>query len=151
MLLDGIHHLTILTADMDRLVGFYERVFGARVTMDIEEEGVRHTFIELGPSTVLHPFEIPGADVPQGEIPMFARGRLDHVGLNAVSEEAFLELRRRVIAEGAGDGVVTDMRTLLSFGFTDPDGGEHEVVWMKPGLADEEPLRRIDWITVEVE
>ena len=37
-LLDGINHLTFVTADMDRLVAFYERVFDAQVTMDLEEE-----------------------------------------------------------------------------------------------------------------
>src|SRR5829696_6830625 len=120
-LLNGIHHLTTLTADLDRLIGFYERVFGARVTLNLEEEGLRHAFIELGPTTVLHPFQVPGAEVPQHQVPMFARGRLDHFALNAASEEAFRELRRRVVAEGAGDGVVTDMGSLLNFGFTEPE------------------------------
>ena len=53
---------------------------------------------------------------------MFQRGRLDHFALNAASFEAFRELQRRVVAEGAGDGVVTDMGSLLNAGFTDPDG-----------------------------
>ena len=63
-LLNDIHHLTSITADMDRLVAFYERVFGARVTLDLEEEGLRHAFVELGPHTVLHPFEVPGVEPP---------------------------------------------------------------------------------------
>ncbi len=63
-LIDGIHHLTTLTADLDRLIGFYARVFGAGVTLDLEEEGLRHAFIELGPATVLHPFQVPGLEVP---------------------------------------------------------------------------------------
>ena len=46
-LLNDIHHLTLVTADMDRLIGFYERIFGARVTVDLEEEGLRHAFIEV--------------------------------------------------------------------------------------------------------
>jgi catechol 2,3-dioxygenase-like lactoylglutathione lyase family enzyme len=60
-LLNGIHHLTFVTSDMDRLIAFYERVFGARVTVDLEEEGLRHAFIEVGPHTVLHPFQVPGS------------------------------------------------------------------------------------------
>jgi catechol 2,3-dioxygenase-like lactoylglutathione lyase family enzyme len=148
-LLRDIHHLTLLTADMDRLIAFYERVFGARVTIDLEEEGLRHAFIEVGPHTVLHPFQVPGVEPPNSQ-PMFQRGRLDHFGLNAASEEAFLELRRRVVAEGAGDGVVTDMGSLLSFGFTNPDGGCHEVVWIKPGVPVETGLRRAEWKTIEL-
>jgi catechol 2,3-dioxygenase-like lactoylglutathione lyase family enzyme len=148
-LLNDIHHLTFITADLDRLATFYERVFGARVTVDLEEEGLRHAFIEVGPHTVLHPFEVPGVE-PPGSEPMFQRGRLDHFALNAASFEAFRELQRRVVAEGAGDGMVTDMGSLLNFGFTDPDGGQHEVVWVKPGVPVESGLRRAEWSTVEV-
>ncbi len=38
------------------------------MTLDRKEAGpegpVRHAFIEIGPHTVLHPFEVPGVDVP---------------------------------------------------------------------------------------
>ncbi len=148
-LLDGIHHLTTLTADLDRLISFYRRVFDARVTLDLEEDGLRHAFIELGPTTVLHPFQVPWLEVPQGALPMFGRGRLDHVALNAASEEAFWELRQRVVAEGAVDGEVIDMGSLLNFGFVDPDGASHEVVWTKPGVPVERGLRRAEWTTIE--
>lgn len=147
-LLNDIHHVTFITADMDRLIAFYERVFGARVTVDLAEEGLRHAFIEVGPHTVLHPFQVPGVEPPTSQ-PMFQRGRLDHFALNAASEDALRELRRRVVAEGAGDGVVTDMGSLLSFGFTDPDGGCHEVVWVKPGVPVEAGLRRAEWTRVD--
>lgn len=149
-LLNDIHHLTFVTSDMDRLIAFYERVFGARVTLDLEEEGLRHAFIEVGPHTILHPFQIPGIE-PPGPQPMFERGRLDHFGLNAASEEAFRELRRRVVAEGAGDGLVTDMGSLLSFSFTDPDGGAHEVIWMKPNVSVEAGLKRAEWTMVDMD
>jgi catechol 2,3-dioxygenase-like lactoylglutathione lyase family enzyme len=148
-LLRDIHHLTFVTADLDHLISFYQRVFGARVTVDIEEEGLRHAFIEVGPHTVLHPFQIPGVR-PPGAQPMFQRGRLDHFALNAASEEAFRELRRRVVAAGAGDGVVTDMGSLLNFGFSDPDEGSHEVVWVKPGVPVEAGLRRAEWKTIDM-
>jgi len=57
-LLNDIHHLTFITADLDRLIAFYERVFGAQVTLDLEEECLRHAFIKVGPHTVLHPFQV---------------------------------------------------------------------------------------------
>jgi len=150
MKLNGIHHLTNLTADLDRLIGFYQRVFDAQVTLDMEEEGLRHAFIELGPNTVLHPFEVPGVEVPQGDVPMFARGRLDHFGINTDSEDTFWELRDRVIEEGAAveDAVVTDMRGILSFTFEDPDGARHEVIWMRPGVPADEILARPEWTTL---
>jgi catechol 2,3-dioxygenase-like lactoylglutathione lyase family enzyme len=48
-LINGINHLTFITADIDRLIAFYRRVFEARVTLDLEEEGLHHVFIEVGP------------------------------------------------------------------------------------------------------
>jgi hypothetical protein len=76
---------------MDRLLGFYEGIFDARVTFDRVEEVPprrRHAFIEIGPDTVLHPFEVEGVQPPERE-PTFGRGRLDHFALNAASEETF--------------------------------------------------------------
>jgi catechol 2,3-dioxygenase-like lactoylglutathione lyase family enzyme len=149
-LLQDIHHLATVTTDLDRLIAFYERVFGAHVTVDLAEEGLRHAFIEIGPHTVLHPFQVPGV-VPDTGRPIFERGHLDHFALRAASEEAFRELRRRVVAEGAADGRVTDMGSLWNFGFIDPDGGRHEVVWVKPGVPVERGFRRAEWTTVDME
>lgn len=149
-LLNNINHLTFITADMDRLIAFYERVFGAQVKVDMEEDGLRHVFIQVGPQTYLHPFQIPGVQ-PPGDQPMFQRGRLDHFAFNAASEEAFREIHRRILAEGVDDGEVTDMGTLLLFSFTDPDRGRHEVVWMKPGVPLDAGLKRADWTTVEMD
>lgn len=149
-LLRDLHHLTFVTADLDRLIAFYERVFEAKVQVDLEEDGLRHALIEVGPHTVLHPFQIPGVE-PPGEQPMFQRGRLDHFALNAASEAAFRELRRRLMAEGATDGVVTDMGAILIFTFTDPDQGSHEVVWIKPDVPIGAGLKRADWTTVEMD
>ena len=143
-MLNDIQHITFVTADMDRLIAFYRRVFEAEATVDMEEEGLRHAFIEVGAQTVLHPFQVPGVE-PPGSQPMFSRGRLDHFALNAASEDAFWELRRRVIAEGAYDGVVTDMGSLLSFTFIDPDEGRHEVVWVRPWVPSNMLLKRAEW------
>src|SRR5687768_15072942 len=98
-LVNDLHHLTFLTADMERLIAFYERIFDARVSLDREDGGRRHAFIEIGPHTVLHPFEVPATEVPSRQA-IFERGRLDHFALNAATEEAFREIRRRLVAEG---------------------------------------------------
>lgn len=56
----------------------------------------------------------------------------------------------RSVAELKRDGVVTDMGSLLNFGFTDANGGQHEVIWVKPGVPVEAGLRRAEWRTVEM-
>ena len=145
-LLNDLHHLTFITGDMERLIAFYQRIFDARVTFDRVEDDppvwqryrqLRHAFVEIGPHTVLHPFEVEGIE-PPGREPMFGRGRLDHFALDTSSEESFREIRRRLIAEGANatdGGLVTDMGSMWSFSFYDPDGGWHEVMWVKPGAS----------------
>jgi catechol 2,3-dioxygenase-like lactoylglutathione lyase family enzyme len=150
-LVDGVHHVTFLTEDMDRLVGFYERVFGAEVTVDKTEEGVRHVFLKVGPSTVLHPFQMLEGPGPPPPSPMFQRGRTDHFALLAPTEEAFRELRRRIEAEGAADGDVRDMRSHWLMGYFDPDGAAHEVMLERPGSQDSDVLERANWTTVTLD
>jgi len=125
----GPHHLATLSADLDRLIDFYRRVFDAEVLDDMREQGVRHAFLDLGGGFILHPFQVEGIDVPQGEIPIFERGRIDHLALRAETPEIFWDLRERIYEAGASDGQVTDLGPLLSAGFVDPDGLWGEVCW----------------------
>ena len=150
-LVDGAHHITFLTEDMDRLQAFYARVFDAETTLDMTEEGVRHSFIKVGPATVLHPFQMLEGPAPPPPSPMFTRGRLDHFALLAPSEEAFRELRRRIEAEGAADGDVRDMGSLWIMGYFDPDGAAHEVILERPGISEDRVLERADWSTLALD
>lgn len=149
-LLNGIHHLTFITANLDRLIDFYTRIFEAQILFDFQEEGDRHAGIKVGPDILLHPFQIPGISPPDPQ-PMFQRGRLDHFALSTASQEAFLELRRRLMAENASDGVVTDMGSMWNLTFIDPDGGSHEIVWAKPGVPISQGTERINWTMVELD
>jgi catechol 2,3-dioxygenase-like lactoylglutathione lyase family enzyme len=149
-LVEGVHHVTFLTDDIERLVAFYRRVFDATTSLDMTEELVRHVFLEVGRSTVLHPFQLLDAPVlPPAPGTMFQRGRLDHFALSAPSEEAFRELHRRLELEGAVDGDVRDMRTMWIMGFHDPDGFYVEVIWRKPSVSDSQTLPRAEWTAVE--
>ena len=148
-LLEGIDHLNFLTDDLDRLAAFYERVFDAKKTLDMTEEGLRHIFLELGPTTVLHPFQIlDGRSLPAAPGKMFERGRIDHFALLAPSEEAFREIRRRLESEGAAARPVRDTKNAWIMDFHDPDGLYVEVIWRKPGVQAAEMLRHEDWTTV---
>jgi hypothetical protein len=66
---------------------------------------------------------------------MFGRGPIDHIGLQAESQEAFDEIRRRLIERGSTDGFVTDFGVAISLFFIDPDGLEGEVLLDKPGTG----------------
>lgn len=135
MLLDGFNHVAILTSDTERLAGFYRDVFDAEVEGqgEVGEGGdLRLTFIKVGPTAELNVFEIAGNDEATRQTPMFGRGRIDHLALQAASVEAFDQIRDRLIACGASDHFVTDFGPVLSVFFRDPDGLEGEVCVPNP-------------------
>jgi catechol 2,3-dioxygenase-like lactoylglutathione lyase family enzyme len=137
MLLSGINHVAVLTQDTERFTTFYGDVFEATVFSDEEisdgaQQG-RLTFVTIGPHTQFNVFELPVP--PPDHTPMFGRGPIDHIGLQAESQEAFDEIRRRLIERGATDGFVTDFGVALSLFFIDPDGLEGEVLLDKPGTG----------------
>ena len=134
MLLDGINHVALLTTDTDRLIEFYTEVFDAKVFATREEEpGMKLTFIDIGPATQLNVFEMEG-NAPE-HTPMFRRGPIDHLGLQAADKEAFDTIRTRLMERGATDGFVTDFGGALSVFFKDPDGLECEVCLHVPGVG----------------
>ena len=136
MLLDGFNHVAILTNDSARLHAFYEEVFDAVVLRDGPEvpdgAGVRLSIVNVGPHSELNVFEVDGNDEADRQTPMFGRGRIDHLALQAESIEAFETIRDRLMARGAADDVVTDFGPILSVFFRDPDGLECEVCVANP-------------------
>lgn len=138
MLLDGINHVATLTNDSDRLHRFYVEVFDAIVSRDGEADegpGMRLSFIDIGPHTQLNVFQVDGNGEASRQTPMFGRGRIDHLGLQAASLDAFHSIRDRLVASGASDGFVTDFGPILSVFFRDPDGLEGEVCVANPAAV----------------
>jgi catechol 2,3-dioxygenase-like lactoylglutathione lyase family enzyme len=132
VLLNGFNHVAVLTGDTDRFVEFYSGVFGATSEVFQEQDEFKLTMVYVGPTAELNVFELPGNTEHERQVPMFGRGRLDHLALQAASLEAFDEIRDRLMARGASDGFVTDFGPLLSLFFRDPDGLEAEVCVANP-------------------
>jgi catechol 2,3-dioxygenase-like lactoylglutathione lyase family enzyme len=132
MLLGGINHVAVLTSDTARFTAFYGEVFGSRSQVIEDQEGFRLTIVDVGPYSELNVFEIAGNEEPQRQVPMFGRGRLDHLALQAESIESFETIRERLMARGSTDGFVTDFGPALSLFFVDPDGLEAEVCVPNP-------------------
>jgi catechol 2,3-dioxygenase-like lactoylglutathione lyase family enzyme len=136
MLLDGVNHVATLTNDSDRLHRFYVEVFDAIVSRDAEvEPGVRLSFVDIGPHTQFTVFEVAGNGEADRQTPMYGRGRIDHLGLQAASLDAFHTIRDRLMAAGATDGFVTNFGPVLSVFFRDPDGMEGEVCVANPAAV----------------
>jgi catechol 2,3-dioxygenase-like lactoylglutathione lyase family enzyme len=133
MLLNGVNHVAILTADSDRLHAFYRDMFDATVSNDDEVgPGMRLSFVDIGPHQELNVFEIADNAEAARQTPMFGRGRIDHLGLQAASLDAFNTIRNRLMSRGSTDGFVTDFGPVLSLFFVDPDGLEGEVCVANP-------------------
>jgi catechol 2,3-dioxygenase-like lactoylglutathione lyase family enzyme len=131
MLLDGVNHIALISNDVERLGQFYAEVFDAEVgdTHSHGQDGHETmTVIRIGPHTELNVFVIDGNTEADRQRPMWGRGRIDHLGLQAASVEAFDTIRQRLIAAGAGDGAVNDFGPVQSTFFRDPDGLEGEVL-----------------------
>ena len=139
MLLKGLNHVAVITHDATRLNAFYEEVFDAEVVRDGTEfpegHGPRLSIIKIGDWSELNVFEIDGNTEADRQTPMFGRGRLDHLALQAASLDAFETIRSRLIDRGAADDFVTDFGPMLSLFFRDPDGLEGEVCVENPDAA----------------
>ena len=136
MLLRGINHVGMISNDLDRLQEFYKKIFDAEVVRDGAEfpngEGPRLSIIKIGEWSELNVFQIDGNSEADRQTPMFGRGRLDHLALQADTIETFEEIRRRLMEAGAAGDFVTDFGSMLSLFFRDPDGLECEVCVENP-------------------
>ena len=132
MLLSGINHVAVLTGDTERFLEFYGSVFGATHEVLQEHDGFKLTLVWVGPTSELNVFELDGNAEHERQVPMFGRGRLDHLALEAASLDAFDEIRERLLARHSTDGFVTDFGHILSLFFRDPDGLEAEVCVQNP-------------------
>jgi catechol 2,3-dioxygenase-like lactoylglutathione lyase family enzyme len=133
VLLNGFQHVAILTKDTQRFVDFYRDMFGAEVDGQVDEvPGGKLTFVRIGETADINLFEFEGNTETDRQVPMFGRGRIDHIGFQAADLASFEKARERLIAAGATDGFVTDFGPILSLFFRDPDGLEGEVCVANP-------------------
>ncbi len=136
MLLKGLNHVAVITNDTDRLKAFYQEVFEAEILRDGSEfpdnQGPRLSIIKIGDWAELNVFQIEGNTEAEHQTPMFGRGRLDHLALQAESLGAFETIRERLMGRGAADDFVTDFGSMYSIFFRDPDGLECEVCVENP-------------------
>jgi catechol 2,3-dioxygenase-like lactoylglutathione lyase family enzyme len=136
VLLKGLNHVAVITNDALRLNTFYQEVFDAEILRDGAElpqgTGPRLSIIKIGEWSELNVFQIEGNTEADRQTPMFGRGRLDHLAVQAASLEAFETIRDRLMQRGAADDFVTDFGLMLSLFFRDPDGLECEVCVENP-------------------
>ncbi len=134
MLLNGFNHVATLTNDSERMQEFWVSVFDAEIVTPVTgtPDGFSLMLVKISESAELNVFQIDGNTEAERQTPMFERGRIDHLAVQAASLDAFETIRERLIARGAADEFVTDFGPILSIFFTDPDGLECEVCVENP-------------------
>ncbi len=124
MRVDGLHHVTAITADIDANLAFYGQLLGLRLVwqgVDADDPGVRHVAYgdELGrPGSIVTFFDMPG----------MMRGRpgagMVHQVLLRVGRERALDFWERRLARAGLPGDRLPDR----LAFTDPEGLRLELV-----------------------
>jgi len=147
-LLRGLNHAAVLTADLERFIGFYSGIFEAAVAFR-ENAPLRHAILNIGGDSWLHPIEAANNPHARALSRMFERGHLDHVALTAASGVAFQEIRHRLVRCGASDGAVDDMGPFRTLSFEDPDGMRGELTLIiDSSLRGIHAPRRLDFASI---
>jgi catechol 2,3-dioxygenase-like lactoylglutathione lyase family enzyme len=119
----GIHHVALLSSDVERTVRFYQGVLEFPLTEIFENrdyKGSNHFFFDIGHDNLLAFFDFPGLDLgPYAEV----LGGLHHI---AISVEPSHWRRLRANLESAG--VDYESESVTSIYFRDPDGARLELI-----------------------
>jgi catechol 2,3-dioxygenase-like lactoylglutathione lyase family enzyme len=119
----GVHHIALLSSDVETTVRFYQDVLGFPLTEVMENRdypGSTHFFFDVGNGNGLAFFDLPGLDLgPYAEV----LGGLHHLAIS-ITRENWLAARARL--QEAGVEVMEESGTSLYF--RDPDGARLELL-----------------------
>lgn len=144
MTVQGLHHITLVSADAQRTVDFYTRVLGQRFvkkTVNFDDPGSYHLYFgdEVGrPGTAITFFEWPRA--PKGQPGI---GGTHHFALAVADYNGLLKWKRRLTDLGIPVQGPLDRHYFKSIYFQDPDGVILEIATQGPGWTVDEPAGRL--------
>jgi glyoxylase I family protein len=140
----GIHHITIIVADLQRAVAFYRDLLGLRIvkqTLNQDDPNARHFFFgdaEGKPGTVITCFEYPQMD--EGTV---GRGSTHHFALLVETEEELEGWRGYLGSRGVPCTEVLDRVYFKSLYLRDPDGHIIELATRGPGFTVDESAEEL--------
>ena len=140
----GLHHLTLLCADVERSASFYRNVLGMRLvkqTVNEDDQRARHLFFgdeEGRPGSLITCLEYP--ELQEGVV---GRGSTHHFALAVESEEELLAWREYMQGRGIPCTEVLDRVYFKSLYLRDPDGHIVELATLSPGVTADEPLEEL--------
>jgi catechol 2,3-dioxygenase-like lactoylglutathione lyase family enzyme len=119
----GLHHVALISADVERTVRFYQDVLEFPLTEIFENRDYRgssHFFFDIGQGNLLAFFDLPGLDLgPYAEV----LGGLHHIAIS-VEPQRWEHLKGKLDAAG----VAYQAESGTSIYFRDPDGARLELI-----------------------
>lgn len=119
----GVHHVALLSTDVERTIDFYQRVLGFPLTDLFENrdyQGSTHFFFDIGNGNTVAFFDFPGLDLgPYEEV----LGGLHHLAIS-IDRAAWEAARDALTAEGVDLMFASDS----SMYFRGPDGERLELI-----------------------
>ena len=119
----GIHHVALLSSDVERTVRFYQELLGFPLTEIFENRdyrGSNHFFFDVGNGNLLAFFDFPGLDLGSyAEV----LGGLHHIAISVTPDQ--WEAQKARLDEA---GVEYLLESGTSMYFTDPDGARVELI-----------------------
>jgi catechol 2,3-dioxygenase-like lactoylglutathione lyase family enzyme len=119
----GVHHIALISSDVERTVDFYQRLLEFPLTEMFENRdygGSTHFFFDIGNGNALAFFDLPGLDLSAyAEV----LGGLHHLAIS-VEPERWQHLKDKLDAEGIPYAHIDG----TSIYFSDPDGARIELI-----------------------
>jgi catechol 2,3-dioxygenase-like lactoylglutathione lyase family enzyme len=125
----GFNHVATVTADLDRLVRFYQEAFEAEVIFEMaaDDGHPRMIILDLGGGAALNAFEVEPDTIVGERTRQGGRGPIDHYAVAVDALPTLERVRDRLVAAGADIGEIQRLGSEWSLFFRDPDGMELEV------------------------
>ncbi len=148
MTLDGIHHITGITDDIERAGDFYEEALGLRIvkkTYNQDDAKTKHYFWanydgeKIGPHSALTLFGWEGSRY----VSRPGAGQTHHIAFRAESPEEQGAWRERLLSLDLDVTTVKDRSYFQSIYFHAPDGLLVEIATDSPGFAVDEPAETL--------
>jgi glyoxalase family protein len=144
MTIQGLHHITLVSADAQRTVDFYVETLGLRFvkrTVNFDDPSAYHLYFgdEAGrPGTAITYFEWPGAPTGKPGI-----GGTHHFALTVEDFDGLLKWKRRLSDREVRVRGPYNRTYFQSIYFDDPDGAVVEIATRGPGWTVDEPADQL--------
>jgi len=144
---NGINHLAMATADMDKTIRFWRDLLGMRLVAGLGKPGYRHYFFEISEYDLVAFFEWPHvAPVEEKDHGRPVKGPFifDHVSLGVETEEDLWQLYDKLQAAGFWVSEMIDHGFIHSIYTFDPNGIPIEFSWNVEGVDIRKSPRLVD-------